>query len=78
MLPRLFANFNPDPVPNGSIEVNGSGKLNSISSKILRNIRDLGATHVWYTGVLEHATASDFLFYIIEVMWQGILERASC
>ena len=63
MLPRLFANFNPDPVPNGSIEVNGSGKLNSISSKILRNIRDLGATHVWYTGVLEHATASDFTRY---------------
>lgn len=31
--------------------------MNAITSRALRAIRDLGATHVWYTGVIRHATA---------------------
>ena len=39
------------------MQENGCGTLNGITSKALRAIRDLGATHVWYTGIIRHATA---------------------
>lgn len=60
MLPRLFANFNDKCVPNGDIKQNGCGKLNDITDTVLASIRDLGVTHVWYTGVIEHAHATDY------------------
>lgn len=63
LLPRLFTNFNSDPVPDGTIEQNGSGKLNLITPTILKQIRELGATHVWYTGVIEHAHTPDYTKY---------------
>jgi len=63
LLPRLFTNYTPAPVPGGTIEQNGSGKLNQINPTILRNIRQLGATHVWYTGVIEHAHTPDYTAY---------------
>lgn len=63
LLPRLFTNYCPDPVPNGTIERNGCGKLNTISTKILKSIKELGATHLWYTGLLEHGTQTDYSRY---------------
>ena len=57
MLPRTFANYNETRRHNGTLQENGSGTLNAITPKALRAIRDLGATHVWYTGVIRHATA---------------------
>lgn len=63
LLPRLFTNYNPEPVPNGTIEQNGSGKLVQINDTILANLRRLGITHVWYTGVIEHAHTSDYTAY---------------
>lgn len=63
MLPRLFGNTNDACVPDGDMAVNGSGKLNDITPKVLKSIRDLGVTHVWYTGVIEHAHATDYSAY---------------
>lgn len=63
MLPRLFANMNENCVPNGTIEQNGSGKMNDISSTVLRKIKDLGVTHVWYTGIIEHSNQTDYSRY---------------
>ncbi len=60
LLPRLFTNYNPEPVPNGTIEQNGCGRLNDITPTILRQIRGLGVTHIWYTGVIEHAHTPDY------------------
>ena len=57
LFPRLFANFNPTRKYNGTIEENGCGKLADINERALRAIADLGATHVWYTGVIRHATS---------------------
>ena len=57
LLPRLFTNYNETRRHGGSIQENGCGTLNGITSKALRAIRDLGATHVWYTGIIRHATA---------------------
>ncbi|MBR1631809.1 MAG: alpha-amylase family protein, partial [Paludibacteraceae bacterium] len=59
MLPRLFGNACTTRVPNGTIEENGCGTLNDITDEALHAIRQLGATHVWYTGIIEHATRTD-------------------
>jgi glycosidase len=55
LLPRLFGNRNLNRVKNGSIVENGCGKFNDITPLALQRIRELGITHVWYTGVIEHA-----------------------
>jgi len=63
LLPRLFCNNNTTNKYYGSIEENGSGKLNDITNKALQEIRQMGFTHVWYTGVIEHATMTDYTAY---------------
>ncbi|MBQ7211027.1 MAG: alpha-amylase [Paludibacteraceae bacterium] len=60
LLPRLFTNYNESRIHNGSIEENGCGKFNFITDKALRSIQRLGVTHIWYTGILEHATQTDY------------------
>lgn len=57
LVPRWFANYNETRQKNGSREENGCGKFTGITPKALKAIHDLGATHVWYTGVVRHATA---------------------
>ena len=63
LLPRLFGNSNANCVAGGTIEQNGCGKFNDITPKALRAIRNLGVTHVWYTGVIEHTTRSNYSKY---------------
>lgn len=60
LMPRWFTNLNDHCVPNGSIRQNGCGKFNEIDETKLRSIKSLGATHVWYTGIIEHATATNY------------------
>lgn len=57
IIPRLFANFNETRKYNGTKAENGCGKMADINDKALKSIADLGATHVWYTGIIRHATA---------------------
>ena len=57
LLPRLFTNYNETRRHGGSMQENGCGTLNAITTKALNAIHDLGATHVWYTGIIRHATA---------------------
>ena len=66
LLPRLYTNYNDHCRPNGTLEENGSGKLNSITRAVLDDIKSLGTTHVWYMGVIEHAHCSDYTAYGIE------------
>ena len=60
LMPRWFTNVHEGCVPDGTIEQNGCGKFDEIDASRLRSIRSLGATHVWYTGIIEHATATDY------------------
>ena len=60
LMPRWFTNCNASNTPNGTIAQNGCGKFNEIDDKKLRSIKSLGATHVWYTGIIEHATVTDY------------------
>ena len=63
VLPRLFGNTNEFCIPNSSLDVNGSGKFSDFTSELLAQIRELGCTHIWYTGILEHSTKSDYSGY---------------
>lgn len=60
LLPRLFGNTKTLNKTYGSIEENGVGKFNDINDKALREIKKMGFTHVWFTGVIEHATMTDY------------------
>ncbi len=60
LLPRLLTNANPACVPNGTIAQNGCGKMNQITDAVLQSIKELGVTHIWYTGIIEHATKTDY------------------
>ena len=57
LFPRWFANYNETRKHNGTKEENGCGRFVDINERALKAIVDLGATHVWYTGVIRHATA---------------------
>lgn len=63
VLPRLFSNTCKNCRPYGTIEQNGVGKLNHFTPKVLSEIKSLGITHIWYTGVIEHATQTDYSAY---------------
>ena len=60
LFPRLFGNRNTTRKFNGTIEENGCGKFNDIDNETLKRIRNLGVTHVWFTGVIRHATQTDY------------------
>jgi glycosidase len=57
---RLFGNTNTTNTPWGTLEENGVGKFNDFTDQALESIRDLGITHIWYTGVLHHAMVTDY------------------
>lgn len=63
---RHFGNKNTTNKFYGSIEENGSGKFNDFSDKALQEIKKLGANYVWYTGVIEHATMTDYTSFGIK------------
>jgi glycosidase len=62
---RLFGNTCTTRKPNGSLRDNGCGKLTDFTPKALQAIRQLGATHIWYTGIIEHATQTHYERYNI-------------
>src|SRR5688572_17657061 len=60
MMTRLFGNKTATNKTFGTKDENGVGKFNDIDAQALRGIRELGTTHVWFTGVLEHAVLTDY------------------
>ncbi len=60
MMTRLFGNQNTTNKPYGTQAENGVGKFSDINEKALKGIKELGVTHVWYTGALEHALLTDY------------------
>lgn len=63
VLPRLYGNTTANNIPGGDIHENGCGKLGDFTPEVLKRIKDFGFTHIWYTGVLEHATQTDYTTY---------------
>lgn len=60
---RLFGNRTNVCKYNGTIAENGCGKMNFFSDKILQRIKSSGYTHIWYTGVIRHASRTDYSGY---------------
>jgi len=60
---RLFGNQETANKSWGTIEENGVGKFNDFTDKALRGIRELGVSHIWFTGVPHHAVVRDYTAY---------------
>ena len=57
---RLFGNRNVTRKVDGTVAENGCGKLADFTPKVLKDIAQMGVSHVWYTGVIRHATQTDY------------------
>ena len=60
---RLYGNRNKTRKINGTIADNGSGKMADFTPEILESIASMGFSHIWYTGILRHATQTDYSAY---------------
>lgn len=60
MLPRLFGNASETRKINGTLEENGTGKFSDMSDRILDGLKKDGYSHIWLTGVIQHATSTDY------------------
>ncbi|AFJ08120.1 alpha-amylase [Prevotella intermedia] len=57
---RTFGNKNNNRKPNGTLAENGVGKMNDFDVATLQQIKSLGINTIWYTGVIRHATCTDY------------------
>ena len=60
---RLYGNRNTTRKESGTIAENGCGKMNDFTPTALKKIREMGVSHIWYTGVIRHATQTDYSAY---------------
>ncbi|MBQ7421559.1 MAG: alpha-amylase, partial [Prevotella sp.] len=60
---RLFGNRQTSRQENGTISDNGCGKMNDFDEKTLKHIRSMGVTHIWFTGIIRHASETDYTQY---------------
>lgn len=63
VMTRLFGNKKDGRMPFGTIEENGVGKFNDFTPLALQKIKELGISHVWYTGIIEYASVTDYTQY---------------
>ena len=71
---RLYGNRNTTRKEGGTIEENGCGKLNDFTPSTLRKIREMGVSHIWYTGVIRHATQTDYSAYGIPCQHPAVVK----
>lgn len=74
VLPRLFGNKKAQNKYKGDINENGSGKFNYFTNKALSNINKMGFSHVWYTGVIAHASKTDYTAYGIPKQYPEVIK----
>jgi len=60
---RLFGNRNLSRKENGTVAENGCGKMADFTPQVLKDIQKMGISHVWYTGIIRHATQTDYSDY---------------
>ena len=74
LFPRLFGNKNQIAIKDGTIGENGCGKFSVLTTNVLENLRAFGFTHIWLTGVLRHATLTDYSAYGIPVSHPSVVK----
>lgn len=57
---RHFSNHTRGGENWGTREQNGCGTFNGVTDAALEAIAKMGVTHVWFTGVLRHATQTEY------------------
>ncbi len=57
---RLFGNTNTQNKPWGTIAENGVGKFADFTDTALAQIKALGTTHIWFTGIPHHGIVADY------------------
>lgn len=65
VFPRLFGNRKENPAIHGNLQMNGCGKFDDFTHKALNEIKKIGISHIWYTGIIQHATKTDYSAYDI-------------
>ena len=60
---RLYGNRNTTRKENGTLAENGCGKMNDFTPKVLKELVQTGYSHVWYTGIIRHASQTDYTAY---------------
>jgi glycosidase len=63
LLVRLAGNRKTPQRPFGSRQENGCGTFDDISAHFLHEIKKLGCTHIWLTGILRHASCTSYEDY---------------
>ena len=71
---RLYGNRNVTRKADGTIADNGCGKMADLTQKELKNIAAMGVTHVWFTGIIRHATQTDYSSYGIPKQHPAIVK----
>jgi glycosidase len=71
---RLFGNTQATNRPNGTLAENGCGKFNQITTRALNSIKELGVTHVWFTGIINHASQTGYPQYTIKANHSAIVK----
>lgn len=74
VLPRLFGNRNTTRKTFGTIAENGCGKFSRFDGETLHRIHATGYTHIWYTGVIRHATQTDYTAYGIPKQHEEVVK----
>ncbi len=60
MMFHLWGNKQTELVRNGSYQTNGVTKFKDVSDVALKALKNKGITHVYATGLIEHATMENF------------------
>lgn len=71
---RLFGNKTNVCKENGTLSENGCGKMNFFDNSTLRRIQKLGITHIWYTGIIRHASKTDYSSYAIPQQHPAVIK----
>ncbi|MFO7617945.1 MAG: alpha-amylase family glycosyl hydrolase [Bacteroidales bacterium] len=74
LLPRLYGNLTTTGVIGGGIEQNGCGRFSDLTAEVISQLKDLGVTHLWLTGVIRHATGTDYAGEGLPASHPGILK----
>ena len=74
VLPRLFGNTNTNNKECGTILENGCGKLSAFDEKTLANIRKMGFSYIWYTGLIRHSSQTDYSAYGIPTCHPAVVK----
>lgn len=74
VMTRLFGNNNLIQKVNGTLKENGVGKFNDFTEVALDSLHALGINTMWYTGVVAHASKTDYSAYGIPKNHPGVVK----